>query len=149
MFSCFDQTLTLDRQRLTADQILHFYQEATTVILQHCTSCQWKRVGVAVASLKNLHTLIVRHCNSGDALCEGLVGSASLRRLTIGTIIDNKVQCLTTWKSVSLVSGIRNLEELSIEICFEPKNEVNLQNAFKLILRDLEKLKVLDIPSPH
>lgn len=79
------QTVSMQDRALTASDILVAGEQATSVTLINCTSADWEGIGRVLASLTKLHTLEVRDCDTGDALCQGIRDAGPLLRLRIRT----------------------------------------------------------------
>ena len=57
-----------------------------SVVLTMVKSKDWITIGKKLASLENLVSLNVSHCNSDDDLCKGISNSKSITRLSISNL---------------------------------------------------------------
>lgn len=94
------QPVVINHKSITVATILPTHQHATSIILEHCTSREWKKVGKALASLQELQALALLHCNTSYVLCHEMSQSKSLLRLRIGTCLCNAEHCGVTEKGV-------------------------------------------------
>ena len=106
------QPVVISHQPITVAAILPAHQHATSITLEHCTSRSWKQIGKALASLPQLQTLSLLHCNTGNDLYQELSKNKSLLRLRSGTCLFNAEHCGITEEGVKEIAKIRQLEEL-------------------------------------
>ncbi len=105
-----DQPSTIRDAAITASNILPAHADATSLVLENCTSDRWRQLGQAMASMRQLQTLAVLHCNAGDALCYGLAESESLLRLHFGTSSRDSEQCGVTEAEVGKITKMQQLQ---------------------------------------
>ena len=75
-----EESVTISHRLLTVDDILS-HGKTTSLTILRCSSKCWEEIGVKLSHLPELHTLKVLQCKTGDVICKGLCGSASLLHL--------------------------------------------------------------------
>lgn len=79
------QPIVLRGLAISKKDILPVHQHATSLIFENCTSTVWDTIGRAIASLPQLQTLALLHCNPIHDFYEELSLSKSLLRMRVGT----------------------------------------------------------------
>ncbi len=142
------QPVVIRNQSLTAATILPHHQHATSITLDHCTMSLWKQIGKALASLPQLETLILLHCDSGDVLCLELSNSKSLLRLRSGTCLCNTEHCGITKIGAKQIALIKQLEELVLGKAPDYSDEpaAKTQGVYETIFKRMRNLRKLEMP---
>lgn len=69
---------------------------------------------MALASMPQLQTLTLLHCDAGDILCQELSKSKSLLHLRTGTYLPDAENCGVTEEGVMQITKIKQLKELAL-----------------------------------
>ena len=101
-------------EAVTINSIFPAHQDATAIIIDRCTSTSWSEIGNALASLNQLHSLILRDCETGISLWEKLFSSKSLRRLHMGTHSRDTESCDVTESDLNEITKLTQLEDLTL-----------------------------------
>jgi hypothetical protein len=79
----------------------------TDVSFVKCRSKEWIEIGQQLATLPQLNTLSVDHCDSEDSLCGSICGSKSLRSVRMGKL------CVIEKTAADLTKEYNNYAEFS------------------------------------
>lgn len=145
------QPVILQHLVLSVDHILPVHQHVTHLTLSGCISYKWDKIGLALASLSKLRTLVLISCKTDESLYKELRYSKSLLQLYIGTRVRNAEKCGVTEEGVQFITSLEQLEELKISSprsYSEEQTEEYPGGAFKRILKKLRNLRVLEIVQP-
>ena len=145
-----DQPVTIRNAAITASNILPAHRNTTSLVLRTCTADDWRQIGQALASMRQLQTLAVLHCNAGDALCRGLAKSESLLRLRFGTSSRDSEQCGITEEGVAQITKMQQLQELRVGKSADYKDDEGAitKYAYRCIFYSLPNLLQLQMRQP-
>jgi hypothetical protein len=73
-----DTTVEFRDRTVATSDLTSVSSTITTVSFIGCHSKEWAEIGKRLATLSQLTTLTVEHCDSEDSLCEGVYSSKSL-----------------------------------------------------------------------
>ena len=129
----------LTDQELTADNFCNLDPLTTRVYLRHCYSEQWDNIVNELTHLPHLHTVSLKHCNSGDIGCWLPVQCESLKRVEL----EN---CDVTDDGIAILLRSPNLgclEELNLD-----DNDGISAEGFKNAMTHLSPFMILQMRLP-
>lgn len=78
--------VVFSHQAVTVDDIRPNHLLAVAIMFENCTSTSWKDIGSKLSSLKQLQSLVLIHCNTGNLFYEQLCISNSILFFRLGSI---------------------------------------------------------------
>ena len=88
-----NQPVIFSHRTIDVVDILPHLAQSTSIAFDSCTAEHWKKVGEALASLSQLHTLSLENCNTGVPFWKELSLSKSILRLRASKQRRNTEQC--------------------------------------------------------
>jgi hypothetical protein len=143
-------TVTIHNRAITAEDIPN-QSKTTSLVISQCTSSSWNHIGRALATLRQLHTLVVTQCNTDDDFYEALSTSVSIVRLHIRIPSSNAEQCAITSDGLMHIAELMQLTELRVGTPPSDSDEPldATKECYIVIFVNLTKLKTLQLRNPQ
>ena len=94
--SATEANTTLQSYVLSAQRTATMHPLTDSLVLERHFSKEWDLIGQVLLNYGQLHTLSLKDCDTGDAICEFVRMSSSLRRVCLGNFSIDSVNCGVT-----------------------------------------------------